>query len=254
MQVCDLTEKTAIVTGGNGGIGLGIAQGLAHAGANIVIIGQNKAKNNAAMTKLQSSGAKVIALVADIKNKASINEVIKKTIKEFGNIDILINNAGTTVRTTPELMSESDWHMVLNTNLTGAFLCAQACYPIFKETGGGKILNNGSMMSLFGSPWSSAYGASKGGIVQLTRSLATAWAKDNIQVNCILPGWIDTDLTKKARASVPDLNEKVIARTPLGRWGTPDDLEGLAIFLSSAASNFVTGTAIPIDGGFSISI
>jgi 2-deoxy-D-gluconate 3-dehydrogenase len=120
------------------------------------------------------------------------------------------------------------------------------------RAGGGKIVNIGSMMSIFGAPFTAAYAASKGGLVQLTRALATAWAKDNIQVNAVLPGWIDTDLTRKAREQVPGLHDRAVARTPAGRWGTPEDLAGIAVFLASAASDFVTGTAIPVDGGYSV--
>ena len=130
-------------------------------------------------------------------------------------------------------------------------LCSKACYPAFKRAGGGKILNNGSMMSIFGAPWVAAYGASKGGIVQLTKALAVAWAPDNIQVNAFLPGYIDTFLTQQAREQVPGLHEKVLNRCPAGRWGEIDDFQGIAVFLASAASDYVTGTAIPVDGGYS---
>jgi 2-deoxy-D-gluconate 3-dehydrogenase len=121
-----------------------------------------------------------------------------------------------------------------------------------KTTGGGKIINVGSMMSIFGASFAPAYGASKGGMVQLTKSLATAWARDNIQVNAVLPGWIDTDLTRRARQEVAGLNDNVLRRTPAGRWGVIDDLAGVAVFLASAASDFVTGAAIPVDGGYAI--
>jgi 2-deoxy-D-gluconate 3-dehydrogenase len=141
---------------------------------------------------------------------------------------------------------------VIATNLTSAFVCAQAAYPAMREAGGGKIINIGSMMSIFGASFTTPYAASKGGIVQMTRALATAWAKDNIQVNAVLPGWIDTNLTRKARADVAGLHDRVLARTPAGRWGTPEDHAGIAVFLASAASNFVTGAAIPVDGGYSV--
>jgi len=140
---------------------------------------------------------------------------------------------------------------VLDTNLTSAFVAAQAAYPHMKRAGGGKIVNIGSMMSLFGASFVAPYGASKGGIVQLTKALAAAWAKDGIQVNAVLPGWIDTELTRRARQEVDGLHERVLARTPAGRWGEPEDLAGIAVFLCSAASDFVTGTAIPVDGGYS---
>jgi 2-deoxy-D-gluconate 3-dehydrogenase len=143
---------------------------------------------------------------------------------------------------------------VLEANLTGVFACCQAVYPAMRQRGGGKIVTLGSMASLFGMGYSPAYAASKGGVVQLTRSLAMAWAGDNIQVNSILPGWIDTELTRAARASVAGLNENVLRRTPAARWGQPTDLVGAAVFLCSRASDFVTGVALPVDGGFSSSI
>ncbi|MCC7346300.1 MAG: SDR family oxidoreductase, partial [Variibacter sp.] len=144
-----------------------------------------------------------------------------------------------------------DWRRVIDINLTGAFVCAQAAFPHLQRAGGGKVINIGSMLSIFGMPHAVAYGASKGGIVQMSKSLATAWAKDNIQVNAILPGWINTDLTASARVEVEGLNERVLARTPAKRWGEPSDFAGIAVFLASAASDFITGVAIPVDGGFS---
>jgi 2-deoxy-D-gluconate 3-dehydrogenase len=173
-------------------------------------------------------------------------------VEAFGRLDILVNNAGTTFRKPPEQLSMDEWRTVLDTNLTSAFVLSQAAYPVMRENGGGKIINIGSMLSIFGMAHTAAYGASKGGIVQLTRSLATAWAKDNIQVNALLPGWIDTDLTRRGREQISGLHERVLARTPAGRWGEPTDFAGVAVFLASAASNFVTGTAIPVDGGFSV--
>jgi 2-dehydro-3-deoxy-D-gluconate 5-dehydrogenase len=163
-----------------------------------------------------------------------------------------VNNAGTNVRKQPQDYTLAEWHQVLDTNLTSAFLCSRAVYAPMKAVGGGKIINIGSMMSIFGVSFSPAYGPSKGGIVQLTKSLATAWAKDNIQVNAVLPGWIDTDLTRGARRQVPELHDNVLRRTPAGRWGTLEDMAGVAVFLASAASDFVTGTAIPVDGGYSV--
>jgi 2-deoxy-D-gluconate 3-dehydrogenase len=141
---------------------------------------------------------------------------------------------------------------VIQTNLTSAFLCSQAVYPAMKAASGGKIINIGSMMSIFGASFAPAYAASKGGIVQFTRSCACAWAADNIQANAVLPGWIDTDLTKRARKEIDGLHDRVLGRTPAARWGAVDDFAGIAVFLASPASDFVTGTAIPVDGGYSI--
>ena len=254
MRLFDLSDKVAIVTGGNGGIGLGMAKGLAEAGAKIAIIGRNTEKNANAVNEIKSLGATAIAIETDVRDANAVTSMVKAVVAEWGRVDILINNAGINIRKRPEDLSEEEWRQVLDTNLTSAFLCSKACYPEMKKTGGGKILNNGSMLSLFGSPWGSAYGSSKGGIMQMTKSHATSWADDNIQVNCYLPGWINTDLTQQAREDVPGLHEKVLARTPAGRWGEPADLAGLAVYLASPASDFLTGTAIPIDGGFSIAI
>jgi 2-deoxy-D-gluconate 3-dehydrogenase len=175
-----------------------------------------------------------------------------QVLDTFGRIDILVNNAGINIRKMPQDYLAAEWDEVLDANLRSAFLCSRAVYPGMKERGGGKIINIGSMTSLFGGAKLAPYGTSKGGIVQLTRSLAVAWAPDNIQVNAILPGWIDTDLTRQARKDLAGLNERVLARTPVGHWGEPDDLAGAAIFLASPASNFVTGVALPVDGGYSI--
>ena len=254
MKLFDLTSKVAIITGGNGGIGLGMAKGLAQAGASIAVVGRNETKNATAVRNIKALGVDAMAVEADVCDSEAVDTMIATVVAQWGAINILVNNAGINIRKRPEDLSEDEWRSVLDTNLTSAFICSKACYPEMKKAGGGKILNNGSMLSLFGSPWGSAYGSSKGGIMQMTRSHATAWAEDNIQVNCYLPGWINTDLTVKAREDVPGLHEKVLARTPAGRWGEPDDLAGLAVYLSSPASDFLTGTAIPIDGGFSIAI
>jgi 2-deoxy-D-gluconate 3-dehydrogenase len=177
--------------------------------------------------------------------------MVASVVAEFGRCDILVNNAGMSIRKRPELISEDEWREVLDVNLGGTLFCAQAVYPHMKAAGRGKIVNIGSMYSIFGAPLVAPYAASKGGVAQLTRSLAAAWAADNIQVNAILPGWLDTDLTRSAREQAAGLNEAVLTRTPAARWGVPDDLAGAAVFLASAASDFVTGALLPVDGGFS---
>jgi 2-dehydro-3-deoxy-D-gluconate 5-dehydrogenase len=252
MKLFDLEGRTAIVTGGNGGIGLGIARGLAQAGAALVIAARDARKSAAAVKELTTAGGQVAAVEVDVRREASCREMVQKTLDRFGRLDILVNNAGTNIRKQPQEYFLEEWHTVLETNLTSAFMCCQAAYPAMVRAGGGKIINIGSMMSIFGASFTAPYAASKGGIVQLTKVLATAWAKDNIQVNAVLPGWIDTDLTRKAREQVAGLHERVLARTPAGRWGTPDDHGGIAVFLASPASDFVTGTAIPVDGGYSV--
>jgi 2-deoxy-D-gluconate 3-dehydrogenase len=252
MKRFDISGRVAIVTGGNGGIGLGMARGLAEAGAHLVVAARDPAKNARAVKELEALGAQAIAVEVDITRENSVAALMTATQERFGRLDILVNNAGMNIRKAPQEYTLEEWRLILETNLTSAFLCAKAAHPHLVRAGGGKIINVGSMTSLFGASFASAYGASKGGIVQLTRALASAWAKDRIQVNAILPGWIDTDLTIQARKDVPGLHERVLARTPAGRWGVPDDLAGVAVFLASSASDFVTGAAIPVDGGYSI--
>jgi 2-deoxy-D-gluconate 3-dehydrogenase len=249
MDPFDLKDKAALVTGGNGGIGLGMAQGLARAGARVAIAGRDPRKNAAALKEL---GEGAIALVADVADERACRTMVDEAAQRLGRLDILVNNAGINIRKQPQEYTLEEWQRVLASNLTSAFVASQAAYAHFKHAGGGKIVNIGSMMSLFGASFAGPYGASKGGIVQLTRSLACAWAKDNIQVNAVLPGWIDTALTRRAREEVAGLHERVLARTPAGRWGAPADLAGIAVFLASSASDFISGTAIPVDGGYSV--
>jgi 2-deoxy-D-gluconate 3-dehydrogenase len=250
--VFDLKGRVAIVTGGNGGIGLGMARGLANAGARVVIAARNADKSRAAVEDLTSRGGAAHAVTTDVADEQSVAALIAATLGRWGRLDVLVNNAGINIRKPVHELALDEWHTVLDTNLTSAFLCSKAAYPAFKAAGGGKVINIGSMMSIFGASFAPAYGSSKGGIVQLTRSMAVAWARDNIQVNAVLPGWIDTDLTRNARREVAGLNDAVLRRTPAARWGGIDDMAGVAVFLAAPASDFVTGTAIPVDGGFSV--
>jgi 2-dehydro-3-deoxy-D-gluconate 5-dehydrogenase len=247
----DLKGRVAVVTGGNGGIGLGMARGLASAGAAVVVAGRNREKSGRAVDELRSLGAEAVAIEVDVADEASVNGLIRKAVEQWGRLDVLINNAGINIRKQPEELTLGEWRQVLDTNLTSAFLSSRAAHPIMKAQGGGKIINIGSMMSIFGASFAPAYAASKGGIVQFTKALAAAWARHHIQVNAVLPGWIDTELTIEARRQVTGLHERVLARTPAGRWGVKDDMAGIAVFLASPASDFVTGTAIPVDGGYS---
>ncbi len=252
MHAFSLKGKVALVTGGNGGIGLGIAEGLAKAGADIMVAGRNLEKSHEAAAGLAKLGVKAGVVAVEVQNAVSCTSMVAETVKQFGRVDILVNNAGINIRKQPETFTPAEWRDVLAINLDGSFFASQAVYAPMKQAGGGKIINIGSMMSLFGASFAPAYAASKGGIVQLTKSLAIAWAKDHIQVNAILPGWIDTDLTRAARTQVEGLHERVLARTPAGRWGAPEDFAGIAVFLASPASDFVTGASIAVDGGWSI--
>jgi 2-deoxy-D-gluconate 3-dehydrogenase len=251
MNPFDLTGKIALVTGGNGGIGLGIAQGFAQAGAQVAIVGRNAEKNAAA---IQALGGKALALVADVNDGAQVKRMVADVVRHFGGLDILVANAGINIRKPPQDYSMEEWHRIVDSNLTSVFECCLAAYPEMKRRGGGKIVTIGSMTSIFGFDVGPVYAATKGGVVQLTKSLGAAWAKDNIQVNSILPGFIDTALTRKAREVIPGMHERVEGRTPARRWGRPEDLAGAAVYFSSRASDFVTGTALPVDGGFSSSM
>jgi 2-dehydro-3-deoxy-D-gluconate 5-dehydrogenase len=224
-----------------------MARGLASAGARVVVAGRNAQKSTAAAKEING-----IAIEVDVLKEADCRALVRKTVAQLGRLDILVNNAGINIRKQPQDYTLDEWRKVLDSNLTSAFVCSQAAYPEMVKNGGGKMINIGSMMSIFGASFTTAYAASKGGMVQMTRAMACAWAKDNIQVNAVLPGWIDTDLTRGARQQIEGLNERVLARTPAGRWGTPGDLAGIAVFLASDASDFLTGAAIPVDGGFSV--
>jgi 2-deoxy-D-gluconate 3-dehydrogenase len=254
MRLFDLSGSVALITGGNGGIGLAFGKAMAEAGARVMVAGRNTKKNAAAVKQIQSLGAEADSIEVDITDAEACRRMVQETVKRFNSLNILVNNAGTAVRKQPQDISLEEFRLVMETNLTSAFVTSQAAYPEMLKVGGGKIINIGSMMSLFGAAFSSPYASSKGGIVQLTKSLACAWAKDNIQCNAVLPGWIDTELTQQARQQVPGLHERVLSRSPTGRWGVPDDHAGTAVFLASQASDFVTGASIPVDGGYSVFI
>ena len=246
----DLTGKVAIVTGGNGGIGLGMAGALATAGADIVVAARNQSKTEKAVERLALSDVRTLGLTTDVADEASVAAMVEATLDKFGRIDIMVNNAGVGIRKPPHDYTLEEWNQVVDTNLTGTFLCSREVYPHMAGSGGGKIINVGSMTSIFGSDWVASYSASKGGVVQLTKSLAIAWAGDNIQVNAILPGWIHTDLTDPIKTRSPERYELITSRIPHGRWGEPEEMGGAAVFLAGSASDYVTGVALPVDGGY----
>ncbi|MBM3934436.1 MAG: glucose 1-dehydrogenase [SAR202 cluster bacterium] len=247
----DLKGRVAIVTGGNGGIGLGFAKGLAQAGANVAVAARNKSKTTEAVKLLQGMGVEALGVAVDVTDEASVNSAVITTVERFGRVDILVNNAGTSIRKPPQDYTIAEWDEVVNTNLKGTFFFTRAVYPHMKKVGGGKIVNIGSMTSIFGLDWGAAYAASKGGVVQLTKSFALSWAKDNIQVNAVLPGWIKTGLTSSIEKNFPQRFALINQRIPQGRWGEPDDFAGVAVFLASRASDYVTGSVIAVDGGYS---
>ena len=252
MNSFNLSGRVAVVTGGNGGIGLAMAEGLASAGADIVIAARDSKKGAKALTILQGFDVRSMFIQVDVRDPSSISDLVESVVRELGGLHILVNNAGTNDRKQPEEYELEEWQTIIDTNLTSAFVASQKVYPHMSRAGGGKIINIGSMMSIFGASFTVPYASSKGGIVQMTKGMACAWAKDNVQVNAVLPGWIDTTLTREARQQVEGLHDRVEARTPAGRWGVPGDLSGIGVFLASSASDFVTGTAIPVDGGYSV--
>lgn len=256
MNLFDLSGKTALVTGGNGGIGLGIAEGLAEAGARLVIAARNADKTSQTVANLRSKGFTCIGIECDVTDRGQIEMAVQRTLKEFGSLDILVNNAGISgiASSGPDDQSdeidESVWDQVMEINLKGSMRFSQAVFPHMKTSGGGKIINIGSMYSLFGSALISSYSASKGGVIQLTKSLAVSWASHNIQVNAILPGWITTDMAAPIIENQP-FYDLIVARTPTGRFGVIDEMAGAGVFLASRASQFVTGISLPVDGGYS---
>lgn len=253
-----LDGKVAFVTGGNGGIGLGIAKGFIEHGASVTLAARTESKLESAVAEISASGLggaadRVLAVQCDVTDRDSVQAALDATVEKFGGVDIVVNNAGTNRRADePHLLSDEDWRFVIDTNLTSMHNVTSLAFPLMKTRGGGKFINIGSMMSIFGSPYASAYAASKGGVIQYTRSCAVAWAKYNVQVNAILPGWIVTEMTDEFGRLFPDRYALIEGRTPAGRWGQPHDLAGTAVFLASDASQFVTGVSIPIDGGYSV--
>ena len=252
-QLFDLSGRTAIVTGGNGGIGLGMAKGLAGAGADIVVAARDAEKTAQAVQEIEALGVRAIGLSVDVTDEAQIRQMVADTVDALGRVDILVNNAGTVVRKTPDQTTTEEWDLVLDVNLRSAFLASREVYPRMQQQGGGKIINIGSMFSLFGGGGSGApYSSSKGGVVQLAKSLAVAWAKDNIQANAILPGWFMTTLTSDIPVNQPERYDMISRRIPTGRWGEVEELQGAVIFLSSRASDYITGAVLTVDGGYSV--
>lgn len=249
----DLSGKVALISGGNRGLGYGMALGLAKAGADIVIACRDQAKAAEAVAGIEATGRRALAVDCDVTSAASCEHATAEAVEKFGGLHILVNNAGTSCRFPPEKVPEDEWDRVMNTNIKGAFLLSKAAHPHIKAAGGGKVINISSMYAIFGGANDSAYATSKGGLVQFTKVCAIAWAKDDIQVNVILPGWFVTELTASFLAEFPEAEAKINARTPARRWGKPEDLTGTVVFLSSSASHYITGASIAVDGGFSIS-
>ncbi len=247
----DLTGRIAIVTGGNRGIGRGIALGLAQAGASVAILGRNQQKNQQVLAELKAIGFPALAVELDVTNRAALEPALNRVEKELGPVSILVNNAGN-VSLSGGVLNEKpeDWDNVIETQLNAVFLLSKLAAASMLKRKRGKIINLGSMYSYFGSGLIPSYSAAKGAIIQLTKSMAIELAPHNIQVNAIAPGWIETDMTAPVH-SMP-LNDEILARTPAARWGQPEEVAGTAVYLASRASDFVTGTTIRVDGGYAI--
>ena len=247
----DLTGRVAVVTGGNGGIGRSIALGLAQAGAAVAVFGRNDEKNQQVLSELKAIGVPSLALELDVTNRAGLEPAMNKVESELGGISILVNNAGIASLSGGVLNEKpEDWDRVIETQLNAVFLLSKLAARSMLSRKAGKIINIGSMYSYFGSALVPSYSAAKGAIVQLTKSMAIELAPHNIQVNAIAPGWIETDLTVAVRAM--PMNDEIVARTPAGRWGLPEEIAGTAVYLASHASDFVTGETIRVDGGYAI--
>lgn len=245
----DLTGKRALVTGGGRGLGLGMATGLAEAGAKVVIIGSSASAEKSAQA-LREKGLDVTGLRGDLSDRAELPSLFDRAVELLGGgIDILLNNAGVQRRNHCEDFTLEDWDAVLNMNLTTVFVLCQLAGRKMLVQGGGKIINMASMLSFFGGFTVPAYAASKGGVAQLTKALSNEWAGQNIQVNAIAPGYMDTEMNT-ALVNDASRNAEILGRIPAHRWGTPEDMKGLAVFLSSPASNYITGAVIPVDGGY----
>jgi 2-deoxy-D-gluconate 3-dehydrogenase len=244
-----LDGRVALITGGNGGIGRAIALGLQEAGARVAVTGRNPEKNAAVAGEL---GAEAAVFTLDVREEAAVAGTVAAVVERFGRIDILVNNAGVASGGAVAAMPQAVWDGVLATHLTGAFLCAKhVVRAMLAQEEGGKIINIGSMYSVYGPPASVNYASAKAGLLGLTRALAVELAPHNIQVNAILPGWFPTEMTGRLPNS--PLGEQIRRKTPAGRWGDPQDLVGAAVFLASRASDFVTGVQLPVDGGYLVS-
>lgn len=245
-----LKRRSGIVTGGGSGIGKAIAQGLVEAGAEIVIAGRNREKLEGTAREIRQFGGPVIPVQADMAKMEDIENLVDRTVKEFGKIDFLFNNAGIIRRSPSEDFLEKDWDEVININLKGPFFLAQAVARVMiSQKRKGKIINTCSLLAVQGGKRVPAYAASKGGLAQATKSMANDWAKYNILVNGIGPGWVKTELTEPLHQD-KQRNIEITSRIPLGRWADPEDLAGAAVFLASDASDYITGQIIFIDGGW----
>jgi len=251
LDLFDLTGKVAMVTGASKGLGKAMAAGLAKAGSDLALCARNPDDLRRAAAEVGKFGTRVETFPLDVVDRESILEAVDSILSRFGRIDILVNNAGINIRKTVLDLSEEEWDSVLDTNLKGYFLVSQAVAPVMIRQGGGKVINLSSIFGAVGMNHQAAYAASKGGIVQLTKVMAIEWAGSNIQVNAIGPTYFETPLVAALRND-PERFRFINERTPMGRWGQPEELEGTVVFLASRASDFITGQTVYVDGGWTI--
>ncbi len=249
LEYFNLEGKTAIVTGASYGLGRAMAVGLAEAGADVVVISRKLKNLKEVKKEIENLGREVLPVKCDVSRLADIRNLVNKTVKRFGKIDILVNNAGITIRKEPVKYSEKDWDKVIDINLKGVFLCSREVGKIMIKQKKGKIINIASLMSFIGGITIPAYAASKGGVSLLTKSLSNDWAKYNINVNAIAPGYFRTPLSEDLYND-PVRYPKILSRIPMERWGRPEELKGAVVFLASEASNYMSGHIMIIDGGW----
>ncbi len=254
MELFNLADKVAIITGGNGGIGLGIAKGLALAGAKVAIVGRNQDKIDNAVQVLKDGGADALGIQADVSLEDDVSRMVSETVAHFGRIDILVNNAAISWGILAEETTLEEWNNFIAINLTSCFLTSKACFPEMVKVGGGKIINIGSVITQMGFGRLTHYAAAKGGMDHMTQSLAQGWAKHNIHVNAVLPGLVHTEMVPCFGPNKTKAVDYVVSRTPVGRHGMPEDFQGITILLASGASDFITGAIMVVDGGWTLAI
>lgn len=249
LESFSLEGKTALVTGAGRGIGRGLALAFAEAGADVALNARTQPELAAVAREIEALGRRAIVLQGDVSSAKSARDAVERAIGELGQLDVLLNAAGTAVRGPAEDVTEEQYDRMLNVNLRGTYFACQAAGRHMLERGSGSIVNIGSLTTSFGLPLRSVYAATKGAVGQLTKTLAVEWAGRGVRVNCIAPGWILTPLTQPVHDD-PKQSDWITGRTPMGRWGTPEDLQGAAVYLASNASAFMTGQTLYIDGGF----
>jgi gluconate 5-dehydrogenase len=250
IEMFKLDGKVAVVTGGSRGFGKAMALGLADAGADVVVASRTQADLDTVAEEIKAKGRKALAISTDTTDKDSIKNLAAKTIEEFGKIDILVNNAGQGTNVPFLNMTEEQWDQIINVNLKGYFLCTQVIGGFMFKAKSGRIINISSAMGSYPLPFLTHYAASKGGINAFTKCLAQEWANRGITVNAIAPSYFETDINKDSMANEA-ISKLIMSKTPLNRWGKVEDLVGLVIFLASDASSYMTGSVIPVDGGWS---